>query len=451
MKHFGDITKIHGYDVPPVDIITGGSPCQDLSVAGKRAGLAGERSGLFMDQIRIVKEMRNESKRRLSIRGADYDIRYIKPRYMVWENVAGAFSSGNPKGADFQAVLEEIVKIVCKECPDIPIPRGGWRYAGCIEGVGDDGIPFSISWRLHDAQFWGVPQRRRRISLVADFGGTSASKILFECKGLSGDIKPSKQEREEIAESVGRSTNTTSYTLKIRGGIETDANGHKAGKGALIQTELSGTLGVVQDQTLFQNIPNAMVFDAQRRHNYEPFGDVSETVQAQYGTGGNNVPLVVQDNPAIAISHDLRSARFSLDDKCDPLTSTDYKEPMKVYYKSIVRKLTPLECERLQGFPDEWTNIGEWKDSKGKLHKNADAPRYKALGNSIALPFWEWMAGRMCDCLRSEGYENLTMASLFDGIGGFPLVYQRNGCEPVWASEIEEFPIAVTKFHFGEK
>jgi DNA (cytosine-5)-methyltransferase 1 len=110
-----------------------------------------------------------------------------------------------------------------------------------------------------------------------------------------------------------------------------------------------------------------------------------------------------------------------------------------------------MECERLQGFPDGWTNIGEWIDSKGKMHKDADSPRYKALGNSIALPFWEWMAERICDTLRIEGYENLTMASLFDGIGGFPLVYQRNGCKPVWASEIEEFPIAVTKKRFPEK
>lgn len=116
----------------------------------------------------------------------------------------------------------------------------------------------------------------------------------------------------------------------------------------------------------------------------------------------------------------------------------------------IVRRLTPLECERLQGFPDGWTDIGEWTDTKGKKHKDADSPRYKALGNSIALPFWEWMAERMVRVLKDEGVENPTMASLFDGIGGFPLVYSRCGCEPVWASEIEEFPIAVTKKRFPE-
>lgn len=118
---------------------------------------------------------------------------------------------------------------------------------------------------------------------------------------------------------------------------------------------------------------------------------------------------------------------------------------------AIVRRLTPLECERLQGYPDGWTDIGEWTDTKGKKHKDADSPRYKALGNSIALPFWEWMAERMVKVLKEEGTENPTMASLFDGIGGFPLVYSRKGCEPVWASEIEEFPIAVTKIRFPDK
>ena len=113
---------------------------------------------------------------------------------------------------------------------------------------------------------------------------------------------------------------------------------------------------------------------------------------------------------------------------------------------AIVRRLTPLECERLQAYPDGWTDIGEWTDSKGKKHKDADGPRYKALGNSIALPFWEWMAGRICNMYDKP----ITMASLFDGIGGFPLVFSRHGCEPIWASEIEEFPIAVTKIRFPE-
>lgn len=118
---------------------------------------------------------------------------------------------------------------------------------------------------------------------------------------------------------------------------------------------------------------------------------------------------------------------------------------------AVVRRLTPLECERLQGYPDGWTNIGEWIDSKGKKHKDADSPRYKALGNSIAIPFWEWMADRMVKQLKTDGVEEPTMASLFDGIGGFPLSFSRCGCKPVWASEIEEFPIAVTKIRFPEE
>ena len=125
--------------------------------------------------------------------------------------------------------------------------------------------------------------------------------------------------------------------------------------------------------------------------------------------------------------------------------------PMLIENETVARRLTPTECERLQGYPDGWTDIGDWIDSKGKKHKGeSDAPRYKALGNSIALPFWEWMAGRMVEMLKEGGTENPTMASLFDGIGGFPLVYSRCGCRPVWASEIEEFPIAVTKIHFPE-
>ena len=114
---------------------------------------------------------------------------------------------------------------------------------------------------------------------------------------------------------------------------------------------------------------------------------------------------------------------------------------------AVVRRLTPMECERLQGYPDHWTDIGEWTDSKGKKHKDADSPRYKALGTSIELPFWEWMAKRMVKHLDTD---KPTMASLFDGIGGFPLVYSRAGCQPIWASEIEEFPIAVTKIRFSE-
>ncbi|MBO4705199.1 MAG: DNA cytosine methyltransferase, partial [Spirochaetaceae bacterium] len=158
----------NGSEVPVVDIVVGGSPCQDLSVAGKRKGLDGERSGLFMEQIRIIKEMRQNYERELKARGANYNRRDIKPRFMVWENVPGAFSSNN--GEDFRAVLEETARIADGDA-SIPRPEDGlpWSCSGFILADG-----WSIAWRVHDAQFWGVPQRRRRIALVADFGGQSA-------------------------------------------------------------------------------------------------------------------------------------------------------------------------------------------------------------------------------------------------------------------------------------
>ena len=174
MLHVGDITKLNGAELPPVDIITGGSPCQDLSVAGARAGLAGERSGLFMEQIRVVKEMRDADERR------GRTAHTVRPRYMCWENVPGAFSSAG--GEDFRIVLEEIVRIKDGSC-SVPRPDSGrWESAGAIVL----GNQFSLAWRVMDAQFWGVAQRRKRIFLVADFAGRSAIQILFEQDRLPG-------------------------------------------------------------------------------------------------------------------------------------------------------------------------------------------------------------------------------------------------------------------------
>lgn len=182
MIHVGDITKLDGAKLPPVDVICGGSPCQDLSVAGLRKGLAGERSGLFMDQVRIVKEMRAEDERR----GVSDD--FIRPRYLVWENVPGAFSSAN--GEDFRAVIEEIVHIKDSTC-HVPRPdTGRWESAGAAI-LGDQ---FSLAWRVLDAQYWGVAQRRRRIFLVADFGGLTAPEILFKQESLFGN--PAKVGKE---------------------------------------------------------------------------------------------------------------------------------------------------------------------------------------------------------------------------------------------------------------
>lgn len=180
MRHLGDITKINGAEIPVVDVITGGSPCQDLSVAGARKGLEGERSGLFMEQVRVVKEMREHDK--ASGRADEF----IRPRYMVWENVKGALSSPGKdrKGEDFKAVLEEVIRIAEPQAPDLSVPKNGWTQSGLIY---DDMGRWSVAWRVHNAKFWSIPQNRERLCLVADFNGTSAGEILFERKGLSGD------------------------------------------------------------------------------------------------------------------------------------------------------------------------------------------------------------------------------------------------------------------------
>jgi DNA (cytosine-5)-methyltransferase 1 len=306
MRHFGDVTKIHGSELPVVDVITGGSPCQDLSIAGRREGLAGERSGLFMEQIRIVKEMREHDR---ATRGTNEHIRHIRPRYMVWENVPGAFSSN--KGEDFRAVLEETAKVADKDAV-IPRPADGkWTYSGCIMGNG-----WSIAWRTHDAQYWGVPQRRKRICLVADFDGDTAGKILFDVQlwgeaeyaeafkivtdtraesrhevqplseGVSRDTEQGEPEREGTPSDAEGSAGATSYTLKIRGGVEVDSYGKKAGKGPLVQTELSATLGVSQDQTLITGIN----------------GDVAGTLDASYFKGCGERQGIERDVVCFGIS-----------------------------------------------------------------------------------------------------------------------------------------------------
>ena len=362
MKHHGDIAKINGVEVEPVDIIVGGSPCQDLSVAGKRAGMKhsdfgdedGTRSGLFMDQIRIVKEMRNGTN------GAN-------PRFMVWENVPGAFSSAN--GEDFRAVLEETARVAE---PTISIPRSpdGWANSGSIMGDG-----FSISWRTVDAQYWGVPQRRRRIYLVADFRGQSAPEILFEQQGMYWHPTQSVGKTQETAREIENCTRT--------------------------KIDAQSKLRIGKQQTLFE----LSVFRQGAFANY---------VEGEYGTlkksggdiGGGTETLVTYQNITGSLMANTHPGSYSGQDAyCD----------MFVTNKSV-RRLTPLECERLQGYPDGWTDIppqntitdddilfwsvvwNSYDDIMGNNHHSdkqittwlksvsTDSDRYKSLGNSFAIP-----------------------------------------------------------------
>lgn len=533
MIHLGDITKIHGDQIEPVDCITFGSPCQDLSIAGRRAGLAGGRSGLFVEAVRIIKEMRKATNG-------------MYPTFAIWENVPGAFSSNG--GEDFRVVLEELARV---EQPDAIVPRpprgGRWSKAGAIAGAG-----WSLAWRQLDAQRWGVPQRRKRIALVADFGGQRASEILFErtslsrhpdegiptWKSVAGLAKNCAAGNDRVVAEGGRNA---AYTLKIRSGC---AGG---GKGALVQTEKTGTLSTLQDQTLFQPVPilnnqgggkmdvsydvvgtlranakghdpivlDALPFDTTQltspQNGSNPhWGDpchplaasahtpsaVVKVFDARGNGDGQIVPTITGDHESritdyTAIAVDLYNGAVTGDTAtsitCRSIASHSGPQVMESYgigngqahssvtkEKSgtldtmhdaqavaiehmelpkkiawIVRRLTPTECERLQGYPDGWTDIGEWTDTKGKKHKAADSPRYKALGNSIALPQWFWIVQKMKPYMG----DGAKLGSLFDGIGGFPLVWETTygAGTAAWASEIEEFPIAVTKKWFGEK
>lgn len=560
--------------------------------------MAGARSGLFMEQVRIVKEMREADKRY----GRTGDM--VRPRYLVWENVVGAFSSN--KGKDFAAVLEEIIKIVEPEAPGIEVPEKGWLTWG---GYHDEmGGRWSVVWRTHDAQYWGVPQRRRRISVVADFGGDTASEIQFDGESVSGDIAESGASGEGFAEAAEAGA---SYAVRIRGGCD------GGGKGALVQTEKSGTLGTGNDQTIFQScitpwdcqskrifgtsgkaptlqggigggVNNPAIFcmatqqggaelrtddraptltaAAGMSGNNQPVvaipindkeavlcagfklgnseqarsigyqeelsptlnaecggnkpavvapavaldmthacdvirecGEQVPALQARMGTGGNQVPLTYgigngQANEAGIMAEEVSQTLNTMHDAqavmCEDVAHTflakancAYREDAETYICSavdcrngqesdvggalqartghtlnanglvrsnmVVRRLTPLECTRLQGYPDGWVDIGDWTDEKGKKHKDADSPKYKALGNSIALPFWDWMLRRMARYLP----EGATLGSLFDGISGFNVCWARiHGAEHCrWSSEIEQFPIAVTKKHFGDE
>lgn len=546
MKHYGDISAIDGSELEPVDIISFGSPCQNLSVAGKREGLDGDRSSLFYEAIRIVKEMREATNGKY-------------PRYIVWENVPGAFSSN--KGEDFKAVLNEICKVKDEQV-SISKPAK-WENAGRIMGDG-----FSIAWRLLDAQYWGVPQRRQRIYLVADFDGGSAGKILFESEGLSGysaqGFKSWQNAANGITEGIGETgsqdslmfenhsqdtryrgplavaqTVSSTYgtggnnqpfvvqtpkTLKVRCGCE------GGGKGALVQDNLSATLSTNNDQTLFQprafgvcaknsnsmksDNPNSGFYEADtsrcldanggnptcnqggiaviegngsrpshRGDGYKEsdvmytlnateqhavaFAEVHATLSANDGPKGPSSQMMKnpEENFVGEVSYGIGrpamnqgyNAKFSfqIEEEVEPtlvasgasgvahprfssskasffteaneecantLVATDYKDPPIVNdgdeVDYIVRRLTPTECARLQGFPDWWCDdlgipdptdedIAKWREvfethakaigkttkpkSDAQIRKwlqnpQSDSAEYKMWGNGVALP-----------------------------------------------------------------
>lgn len=468
MIHLGDITKIHGDQIEPVYCITFGSPCQDLSIAGRRAGLAGERSGLFMEAVRIIKEMRRATH-------GSY------PVVVIWENVPGAFSSNG--GEDFRAVLEELARV---EQPDASIPRPP-RGA---DGAKPEQLPEMDGPWLGDSSTLNIGEcpREENVSLLSwILQGEVPEKYYLSAKACRGILTRASRRGKKLQELLETallemiewwaSRGGQAYTLKIRSGC---AGG---GKGALVQTEKTGTLSTLQDQTLFQPV-------------YCLAGNIidrSETAGAN-GSGvkeNQSYTLNTVDRPAVA--YKVFDARGNGDGKTVPTITGDHEsrvtdytaiiterqtfsEQSYSYYKKsdkcstmkakagnvgngsecliaekaihwIVRRLTPTECERLQGYPDGWTDIGEWTDTKGKKHKAADSPRYKAIGNSIALPQWFWIAQKMKQYLPAGA----TLGSLFDGIGGFPLVWETTYGKGTarWASEIEEFPIAVTKRRFG--
>lgn len=436
MKHLGSVLDVNGAEVEPVDIITFGSPCQDLSVAGKQAGLhKGERSNLFFEAIRIIKEMRRST-----------DGRY--PRIAVWENVPGAYSSN--KGEDFRAVLKAFCSVK-DETADVPRPAAGkWNPAGAIVGNG-----WSIAWRTFDAQYWGVPQRRKRIYLIADFGSERAGEVLLVEKSVHRDTQTSGEKGQGVAGdaegSAGRGVcaydigearlrNPQEYielspTLTQRcgtGGNNTPAvcyavdryNQTIADTMQTVRPAVGGdNVGAVCyaiDRAAFnQGInakydiciepelnsplvargPSAVCYPIDSHQQDSRFkiceDGVCPTVPGQMGTGVNNGPMVLETyqkvtGPLMANSH---PGSYSGQDAYSDMLVTQSAKPPRKY---IIRRLTPLECIRLQGLPDGWLDGVDGSDSA----------KYKMLGNGIAMPNAIYVVGCAVQLLQEGKHEN---------------------------------------------
>ncbi|MDE7325875.1 MAG: DNA cytosine methyltransferase [Lachnospiraceae bacterium] len=342
MKQLGDITKINGAEIPPVDIISFGSPCQNLSVAGNGKGLAGSESSLFFEAIRIIDEMRWAT-------NGEY------PKYAVWENVAGAFSSN--KGRDFQKVLEEITKTA------IPMPDSGrWAEAGMVRSRGG-----STAWRMLDAQYWGVPQRRKRIFLVRDFRTDRAGQILFECESVLGYVAKGRGYEKGYA---GQTADCASGGNS--GGMAQDADGQL--KLEFAEPEKKHTkldFGRTGDRIYIDAKQSVTLMGragggAAKTGCYllPVYTIIGNVLGRKAGSGGNQTGVGQDISPTLTES--------------DRHAVAAPEESWRQKYQ--VRSLTPTECERLDGFPDGWTQYG----ASGK--EMSSNTRIKALGNSIAIP-----------------------------------------------------------------
>lgn len=381
VMHVGSVTELKGNEIQPVDIITFGSPCQDLSIAGKRKGLKGNRSGLFIHAIRIIREMR------LATNGQ-------YPTFIIWENVPGAFSSNG--GEDFRAVLEKVTNA------NIPMPASGkWATAGMVRGGEVD-----TAWRILDAQYWGVPQRRKRIYLIGDFGGQRAGEILFKSESVLGYTPKSKEQR---AEAAGQSTNSlraessrggevlgldfahadsvvrtykditpTLVQNMGRGGGQTPCIMYEEKRSVIplrdevTRNKASNGLGVGKVggpcPTLTTADIHSVFYEAYQHHGYRET-QINGTLRAAGGSyGGGSETLITESTKTKG--NIPSTPKKSIKDLLKKATQ-------KVVY--IIRRLTPVEGERLQGYPDDWTKYG------ADVNIIADTARYRAIGNSICV------------------------------------------------------------------
>lgn len=496
VKHYGDVSEVDGSEVEPVDIITFGSPCQDMSVAGKRAGLKGSRSNLFYQAIRIIREMR------IKTNGA-------YPRYIVWENVPGAFSSN--RGEDFRCVLESICQI---KDDWVAVPRSRkWESAGEI--MGDD---YSVAWRVLDAQYWGVPQRRKRIFLVADLADRGgAGEVLFKCESMPRNSQESEEQKQETSRIIGNCTDDAvtvyenhtqdcryrelgqvSSTLASNLGTggnnqplvvkkvfricSQDSNAMKSANpnSGIYQTEVSATIDT-SNQSPCKNQGGIVVIEGngiRPSHMGDGYKE-SETMytlntterhavaygldRACFNQGINAkfgltieeekiAPLVARGPGAVAVKEQYpiyaagrESFFMRVNENTSPtLLATDYKDPVIINQGYTVRRLTPTECARLQGFPDWWCDdlgteeptaddVKFWRGvfethrkvlgTSGKAksdsqiirwlkNPHSDSAEYKMWGNGVALPCVRYIMHNIAERHQEEEWHRQVMEEM---------------------------------------